>query len=102
MEGGAATDLAENARERILVVDRKIAGGGASEDLDSGRAFESLERGQLVDILLGGADKKRDGAMHTVRNTQSFVGQGFRCGRGGLGVRHLEHGSDAAEYSRPA
>ena len=75
VEGGAPPDGGEDARQRLLVVDQKIAGGGAHEHLDAGGAGQTLELGKLVDIVARGADEEGEVAMHAPRRARDLVGE---------------------------
>ena len=102
MEGGAALDESEDARQRLLIVDEQIAGGGAHEHFDAGSAWELLQPRQLLDILPRGADEEGEVAIHAPAPAPDLIGERLRAHRRWLGVRHLEHGGDAAEHGRPA
>ena len=102
MEGGAPLDQRQDARQRLLVVDQQIAGGGAHEHFDAGGARKPLEPRQLLDILARGADEEGEVAMHAPAPARDLVGERLGAHRRGLGVRHLEHGGDAAKHRRPA
>ena len=102
MEGGAPPDRGEYTGQRLLVIDEKIAGGGAYEHLDAGGARQPLKLGEIVDIVAGGADEEGEVAMHAIGRGGDLGGQGLGARCRGLGVRHLEHGRDAAQDRRPA
>ena len=59
MEGGAAADPGEDARERLLVVDQKVAGGRADEDFDAGGSRQELELGEFIDIVAAWRRRRR-------------------------------------------
>ena len=102
MEGGAAPDGGENAGQRLLVIDQKIAGRGAHEDFDAGGSRLKLELGEIVDIVAGGADEEGEVAMHAVGRGGDLGGERLGAGGGRFRVRHLEHGGDAPQHGRPA
>ena len=64
-------DLRDDAVERGLVVDQQIAGRGAHEHLDAGRALEPLERGDVVDVLARAADVEGEVAEHAVARARA-------------------------------
>ena len=102
MKCGAPLDEGKDAGERLLVVDQKVAGRGAHEDLDAGGAREPLQPGQVLDILTRGADEEGEVAIHAPAPALYLVRQSI-CAHGHrLGVRHLEHGGDATKHGRPA
>ena len=53
-------------------------------------------RGKFVDILARAADVEGEIAEHAVGGAADLVGERFGRDGGGLGVRHLEDGGDAA------
>ncbi len=102
MEGGAPLDQRQDARQRLLVVDEQIAGGGAHEDFDARGAGELFEGRKLLDIVARGADEKGEVAMHAPAPARDLGGERLGAHRCGLRVRHLEDGGDAAQHRRPA
>ena len=102
MEGGAALDKGEDARQRLLIVDEQVAGGRAHEYFDAGSAWELLQLRQLLDILPRGTDEEGKVAMHAPAPAPDLIGEHLRAHRRGLGVRHLEHSGDAAKHGGPA
>ena len=57
---------------------------------------------QLLDILPRGADEEGEVAIHAPAPAPHLIGERLSAHRRRLGVRHLEHGGDAAEHGRPA
>ena len=88
--------------KRLLVVDEQVSGRGAHEHLDAGSAWKPLEPRQLLDILPRGADIEGEVAVHAPAPARDLVGERLRAHRRRLGVRHLEHGGDAAKHRGPA
>ena len=57
------------------IVDQQVAGRGAHEDLDAGRAFEPFQFGNVVDVLAGAADVEGEVAEHAVAGSADLGGQ---------------------------
>jgi hypothetical protein len=96
MKRGAAADGVQDRAHAVVVLDQQLAGGRAHEDLDAGRARQPLQLGRLGDILVRAADEEGEVAMHAARRALDLVGERFGARRQRIGVRHLEHGGDAA------
>ena len=60
-----------------------------------GRAFQFR---QILDVLAGAADEEREIAMHAVTAALDLVGEGRLRDGQRIGVRHFEHGGDAAHH----
>ena len=91
--------LGEDAFERRLLVDEQVAGAGADEDLDAGRAVGRL---QLVEVVARRADVEAVVDERLLgRERELFFDAGLRD-RGRHGVRHFEKRRDAALGTRAA
>ena len=102
VERGAARDAGDDLVEGSLVVNKQIAGRGAREDLDAGRALELFECRNIGDVFARAADVEGEIGEHAVARARHLVGERFGTRRQRLGVGHLEHGRDAARDRRPA
>ena len=98
MEGSAAADGFEHRPHAVVVLDQQRAGGRAHEDLHAGDARQHFQFAELFGVLAGGADIEGKVAMHAVVGALDLVGDRFGGGRERIGVRHLEHGGDAAQH----
>ncbi len=98
VERGAAADHLEDAAQAFVVLHQQRAGRGADEHLDAGAARRTLQHRQVLHVLAGAADEEGEVAMHAVMGALHLVGEGrLRHGQR-RGVRHLEHGGDAAHH----
>ena len=99
MKGSAARNLGDDAFERWRILDQQIASRGAHEYLDARRGLRVFQRRDIVDRLARTADIESEIAEHAVARAAHLVGECCSRGGQGLGVRHLEHGRDAAQDS---
>ena len=97
MERRAAARLAQDRRDAFVFRDQQRAGRRSHENLDSGGARQALQLRNEFDVVRRAADPEREIAMHAMRRALDLVGQRLGRGRQWIGVRHLEHGRDAAE-----
>ena len=97
MEGGAAADGSDDAVERGFVVDQEVARRRPHEYFDARRALEPFQLRNLIDVLARAADIEGEVAEHAIARPRDLVGEPLGRRRQRLGVRHLEHGRDAAE-----
>ncbi|MNE60998.1 hypothetical protein D3C80_1561810 [compost metagenome] len=102
MEGGAAAHVRQDLAHPLVVGDQQVAGRGAHEDLDPAAARQALQIGQMLGVLVRAADVEGVVRPHPVVGPHQLVGHGLGIGRVGIGVRHLEHGDDAAQGRRAA
>ena len=56
--------LREDRAHALVVLDQKVAGGRAHEDLDAGSARQALELGDVGRVLARAADPEGEVAMH--------------------------------------
>src|SRR5690606_29051679 len=97
MERGAAPDRCADPVERWLGLDQQVSGRGPHEHLDPRRAFQALELGDVVHIVMCRADVEGEVAEHAVASAANLVRECVRAGRRWPRVRHLENGCDAAK-----
>ena len=97
VEGPAPIDVAQDRSHPLIVRHQQGAGGGAHEDLDPAAPRQPLQLAEEAGVLVGAADEKGVIAVHAALGPGELVVQRAGVGGGGLGVRHLEHGGDAAE-----
>ena len=96
MEGGAAADHLKDALEALVVLDQQRPGGRADEHFYAGAARRAFQFGEILHVLAGAADEKREIAMHAMAAALHLVGEVSFRDRQRIGVRHLEHRGDAA------
>ena len=99
VKGGATACLFQDRQHAGVVGDEQASGRGAHEHLDSRRAGQPLELGNVGDIVVRAADPEGEVAMHAPPGAAHLVGERARRGRGRIGVGHFEHGGHAAEDS---
>ena len=100
MKRGAPPRAAEDAAHAFVVGDQQVAGGGAHEHLDAGRARQALQLRELGKIFRRAAHPESVIAMHAAAGARELVGERRGVGRLRVGVGHLEHGRDAAHHRR--
>ena len=100
VEGGAAADLLEDREHPLVVRDQQAPGRGAHEHLDSRRAGQALELGEIGDVFMRAADPEGEVAMHAAFRPGELVGERLGAGRRRVGVGHFEHRGHAAEHGR--
>ncbi len=100
VEGGAARDRVQDALDALVVLDQQLAGGGAHENLHAAHARHPLHYGKQVRVVVGRAGVEGVVRVHAAFCARELVFHHFRRGRRRIGVRHLEHGRNAAERRR--
>ena len=100
MEGGAPARALQDLGDAPVVLDQQVAGGGAHEHLDAGRARQALQFRYVMGILMRAADPEGEVAMHAVPAAPDLVGQRLRRHRLRDRVRHLEDAGHAAKRGR--
>ena len=74
---GAAPDHLKNPPQAFVILDQQRAGGRADEHLDAGAAGRAFQFRQILHIVAGAADEKREIAMHAVPAALHLVGEGL-------------------------
>jgi hypothetical protein len=98
VERCAAADHLKDAAQALVVLDEQRAGGRADEHFHARAAFGALQFRQMVDVLAGAADEEGEIAVHAVPGRLDLGGERLLGNRQRIGVRHLEHGGDAAHH----
>ncbi len=98
MEGGAAADHLEDAAQAFVVLDQQRSRGRTDEHFDAGAARRTFQLRQILNVLARAADEEREIAMHAMVAGLDLGGERFLGNRQRIGVRHLEHGGDAAHH----
>ncbi|MGY3293714.1 hypothetical protein ACVWWP_006781 [Bradyrhizobium sp. LM3.6] len=98
VERGTAADHLKDAAQAFVVLHQQRAGRGADKDFDAGATRRTLQHRQVLHVFAGAADEESKIAMHAMMGALHLVGEGgLRHGQW-RGVRHLEHGGDAAHH----
>ena len=84
--------------DALVVRHQQSPGRGAHEDLDAAATGKPLQFAEERGVVVRPADVKGVVGVHAALGADQLVGQGVGVGGGGLGVRHLEHGGDAAQH----
>ena len=99
MERGAAADRLEDRAHALVVLDQQRAGRRAHEHLDAGSARQPLELAQIAGVLAR-ARRHRRRSRNACGDAPRLTLSASASARGGerIGVRHFEHGGDAAQH----
>ena len=100
MEGGAAARVPQDRGDAFVVLDQKVAGRRAHEDLDASSARQALQLSEIPRIVASAADPEREIAMHAAGGALHLVGERSLARGQRFGVGHLEDGGDAAQHRR--
>jgi hypothetical protein len=102
MKCRTARDNCQDAGERLVIIDQKVARGGAHEHLHAATAPKLLKGAQCFGILAGGAHIEGKIAVHAILGAAQLAGEAFGSSRRRLRIGHFENSRHATHDGSPA
>ncbi len=90
----------QDRQHALIVGDQQLSCRGSHEHLDSRRARQAFEDGNVGDIVMRAPDPEGEVAVHAAFGAGELVGERMRRRRQRIGVGHLEDRGHAAQRRR--